>query len=256
VALISLTVALNGVSDRKWLTACVGLLIVVTAMTVFVWLSNHHAKTLFKLDVFHDPGFLYSFLSYILLQFSNVGINFLLPNYVQTVDGATAFIGGLILLPGSVFNGLGQPVYGWMLDHFGGRLPLFLGNTLFTLGVLGFTIFGRHISVLWVTILYLIFAIGRSMAFGNSTAYGLKVIQPDDQSDANALYSTGQQVTGSMGTTVLAGMMTAVTIPGLSHAQNVGIGSQLAFGLLLAIGILNFWLYARLFKLTSTKKVE
>ena len=256
VALISLTVALNGVSDRKWLTACVGLLIVVTAMTVFVWLSNHHAKTLFKLDVFHDPGFLYSFLPYILLQFSNVGINFLLPNYVQTVDGASAFIGGLILLPGSVFNGLGQPVYGWMLDHFGGRLPLFLGNTLFTLGVLGFTIFGRHISVLWVTILYLIFAIGRSMAFGNSTAYGLKVIQPDDQSDANALYSTGQQVTGSMGTTVLAGMMTAVTMPGLSHAQNVGIGSQLAFGLLLAIGILNFWLYARLFKLTSTKKVE
>ena len=84
----------------------------------------------------------------------------------------------------------------------------------------------------------------------------MKVIQPDDQSDANALYSTGQQVTGSMGTTVLAGMMTAVTIPGLSHAQNVGIGSQLAFGLLLAIGILNFWLYARLFKLTSTKKVE
>lgn len=75
---------------------------------------------------------------------------------MQTVDGASAFIGGLILLPGSVFNGLGQPVYGWMLDHFGGRLPLFLGNTLFTLGVLGFTIFGRHISVLWVTILYLI----------------------------------------------------------------------------------------------------
>ena len=231
-------------------------MIVVAAMTVFVWLSNHHAKTLFKLDVFHDPGFLYSFLPYILLQFSNVGINFLLPNYVQTVDGATAFIGGLTLLPGSVFNGLGQPVYGWMLDHFGGRLPLFLGNTLFTLGVLGFTIFGRHISVLWVTILYLIFAIGRSMAFGNSTAYGLKVIQPDDQSDANALYSTGQQVTGSMGNTVLAGMMTAVTIPGLSHAQNVGIGSQLAFGLLLAIGILNFWLFARLFKLTSIKKVE
>jgi MFS family permease len=172
---------------------------------------------------------------------------------VQTVDGASAFVGGLILLPGSVFNGLGQPVYGWMLDHFGGRLPLLLGNSLFTLGMLGFTIWGRHISVLWVTVLYLIFAIGRSMAFGNSTAYGLKVMAHQYQSDANALYSTGQQVTGSIGTTVLAGMMTAVTVPGLTHAQNVGIGSQLAFGLLLLIGLVNFGLYLRLFKATKSQ---
>ncbi|MBF5066771.1 multidrug efflux MFS transporter, partial [Salmonella enterica subsp. enterica serovar Istanbul] len=117
---------------------------------------------------------------------------------------ASAFVGGLILLPGSVFNGLGQPVYGWMLDHFGGRLPLLLGNSLFTVGMLGFTIWGRHIGVLGVTILYLIFAIGRSMAFGNSTASGFEVMAHQYQSDANALYSTGQQVTGSIGTTVLA----------------------------------------------------
>lgn len=253
VALISLTVGLNGVSDRTWALAGVAGLVVVVAMLVFLWLSKHHAKALFKLDVFHDAGFLYSFLPYILLQFSNVGINFLLPNYVQTVDGASAFVGGLILLPGSVFNGLGQPVYGWMLDHFGGRLPLLLGNSLFTLGMLGFTIWGRHISVLWVTVLYLIFAIGRSMAFGNSTAYGLKVMAHQYQSDANALYSTGQQVTGSIGTTVLAGMMTAVTVPGLTHAQNVGIGSQLAFGLLLLIGLINFGLYLQLFKATKSQ---
>ena len=253
VALISLTLALNGISEHTWLIAGVAGAVVLVAMGAFLWLSKHHAKALFKLDVFHDGGFLYSFLPYILMQFSNVGINFLLPNYVQTVDGASAFVGGLILLPGSVFNGLGQPVYGWMLDHFGGRLPLLLGNSLFTVGMLGFTIWGRHIGVLGVTILYLIFAIGRSMAFGNSTAYGLKVMAHQYQSDANALYSTGQQVTGSIGTTVLAGMMTAVTVPGLTHAQNVGIGSQLAFALLLLIGLVNFGFYVRLFKLTKAK---
>lgn len=45
----------------------------------------------------------------------------MLPSYVQMVNGATAFIGGVILLPGSVLNGLGQPIYGWMLDRFGGK---------------------------------------------------------------------------------------------------------------------------------------
>ena len=48
-------------------------------------------------------------------------------------------------------------------------------------------------------------------------------------------------------------MMTAVTVPGLTHAQNVWIGSQLAFGLLLLIGLVNFGLYLRLFKATKSQ---
>lgn len=98
----------------------------------------------------------------------------MLPSYVQMVNGASSFIGGLILLPGSILNGFGQPLYGWMLDHLGGKLPLYLGNTLFFIPLVIFTIFGQHISIMNIIILYTIFAAGRSMAFGNSMAYGLK----------------------------------------------------------------------------------
>ncbi|WP_263849111.1 MFS transporter [Lacticaseibacillus nasuensis] len=122
-SLIAFIVGLNTLSSGHW-GLILGLLVVtVIGLVSFVWLSRHATRHLFSLAVFRQPAFLLSFLPYIMLQFANVGINFLLPNYVQTVFAASSLAGGLILLPGSLFNGFGQPVYGWLLDKFGGRLP-------------------------------------------------------------------------------------------------------------------------------------
>lgn len=252
VALTSLIMGLNILGDPHGLMNGSGYFAVtVIAFGLFGWRSKYSHKALFKLSVFKHASFMYSFLPYILLQASNIGINFLLPNYVQVVDGASAFIGGLVLLPGSVLNGLGQPIYGWMLDRYGGKLPLYLGNTLFFVTALGFTVFGRHLSVLAIILLYLVFAMGRSMAFGNSMTYGLKIIDPEIRNDANAVYSTGQQVAGSIGTTVMAVLMSTITVPHFTNAQNAAVGSQIAFGLILLIGAVNFWFFTKLFKVKA-----
>ncbi len=247
VGMVSLIMGLNILGDPNgFVRFLMYLAVTIVAFGVFGWQSTRSHKALFKLSVFKYPAFLYSFLPYILLQFSNIGINFLLPNYVQVVNHASAFIGGMILLPGSLINGFGQPIYGWMLDRFGGKLPLYLGNTIFFLAALYFTIFGQHLTVLSVTILYTFFAAGRSMAFGNSMTYGLKILNADVRNDANAVYSTGQQVAGSIGTTVIAVLMSSITVPHFTSAQNVAVGSQLAFGLILIIGTINFWFFAKL----------
>ncbi len=151
-ALVALNLGLTTISSRHWLVVAALLIVCALCMAVFLRLSRTSTRFLFSLTVFKQPAFLFSFLPYLTLQFANVGINFLLPNYVQEVFGASALIGGLILLPGSVFNGLGQPVYGWMLDHFGGRLPLLLGDGLFTIGVLAMAALGPAMGVLGVTI--------------------------------------------------------------------------------------------------------
>lgn len=248
VGLVSLIMGLNIVGEPGGPIRFIGYLILAVVMfALFGWRSKYSHKALFKLSVFKHPSFVYSFLPYILLQLSNIGINFLLPNYVQMVDHASSFMGGLILLPGSLLNGFGQPIYGWMLDRYGGKLPLYLGNFLFTITALYFAFFGRSLSVLAITIVYTVFAMGRSMAFGNSMAYGLKKLASPVRNDANALYSTGQQVAGSIGTTIIAVLMTSIKLPHLSSSQNVAIGSQFAFGLILFIGLINFWFFAKLF---------
>ncbi|MGF2385040.1 MFS transporter [Lentilactobacillus otakiensis] len=224
------------------------MVVSLALFATFGWLSKHSHKALFKLSVFKRPVFLFSFLPYIFLQYSNIGLNFMLPSYVQMVNGATAFIGGLILLPGSVLNGLGQPIYGWMLDRFGGKLPLYLGNSLFLVPIVIMMVMGQQMSVLVVTILYTVFATGRSMAFGNSMAYGLKHLPRNEQQDANAIYGTGNMLAGSLGTTVIATMMTSIHITNFSRVQNIVAGSRLAFGMLALLGVINFFLFRRLFK--------
>lgn len=250
-SLIAFIVGLNTLSSGHW-GLILGLLVVtVIGLASFVRLSRHATRHLFSLAVFRQPAFLLSFLPYIMLQFANVGINFLLPNYVQTVFAASSLAGGLILLPGSLFNGFGQPVYGWLLDKFGGRLPLYLGDLLFTIAVLVLACVGNRLGVVGVTVVYLVFAIGRSMAFGNTVAYGLKLLPATYQQDANALYNTGQQVAGAVGTTVLALMMNMIHTPGAAAAQNVAAGSQLAFALLVLLGVGIAWLFRRLLHLPA-----
>lgn len=251
VAMIMLLVGMNALTlpNGIWyFTADIFVTVVMSAL--FIWWSKHSHKALFRLTVFKQPAFIYSFLPYVLLQFSNLGINFMLPSYVQMVNGAATFLGGLILFPGSVLNAAGQPFYGIMLDRYGGKLPLYLGNTFYFVMMGCFAIFARQMSVLWVTIFYAIYAGGRAMAFGNTMTYGLKNFSQQEQNDANALYGTGQQIAGSIGTTVMAVFMTAFNSAGLSMPQNVARGTQMAFVMLTLIGLLNYWLYWRLFKST------
>ncbi|WP_127849992.1 MFS transporter [Lacticaseibacillus hulanensis] len=255
-ALISLIVGINALGESKW-GEFAGL---IAFSLVLVWLfyrqSQHATRALFDLAVFKNKAFLFSFFPYIMLQFANVGINFLVPNYVQDVFGATSLIGGLVLLPGSLFNGFGQPLYGWMLDHLGGKIPLYVGDVLFTLALFGLAVAGNIFGVVGVTAAYMIFAIGRSMAFGNSVAYGLKHIPEELQNDANALYNTGQQVTGALGTTVLALLMDSVHKPGFTNGQNVVAGSRIAFILLVIFGIAIGFLFRRLVNLPDDNKVS
>lgn len=246
IALLCLIVGLNDLGSQLYVTSLFLIAISVGLTIVFVKISKKATKSLFSLAVLRQKAFLFSFLPYILLQFSNVGINFLLPNYVQDVFQATSLVGGLILLPGSLFNGFGQPVYGWMLDHLGGKIPLYVGDILFTLSLIMLAIFGPVLGVWGVTIAYLVFAIGRSMAFGNTVAYGLKHLDKKFRNDANALYNTGQQITGAIGTTVLALLMDSVNRTNYTHAQNISAGSMIAFILLVVFGIIIFALFHHL----------
>nr|WP_307725109.1 MFS transporter [Lentilactobacillus kefiri] len=249
LGMITLLLGFNIMGQPGVLVKFISYMLVSAALfTTFGWLSKRSHKALFKLSVFKRPVFLFSFLPYVFLQYANIGINFMLPSYVQMVNGAAAVIGGLILLPGSIFNGLGQPIYGWMLDRFGGKLPLYLGNSLFLVPIVVMMIMGQEMSVLIITILYTIFATGRSMAFGNSMAYGLKHLPRDEQKDANAIYGTGNMLAGSLGTTIIAALMTSVHIASFSHVQNIVAGSRMAFGMLALLGVINFFLFRRLFK--------
>lgn len=256
VAFISCMLGVNSLSTAGWLSwqFLGGVLLAIVAILSYVQVAKRSAQPLLKLEIFKNPVFTYSFFAYVSLQFCNIGINFALPNYAQIVVGAGSLIGGLMLLPGSLITAVCQPWFGHLLDAHGARLPILLGNSLFVLAALGFTLMGQHLSVIIIAVLYIVFSIGRSMAFSNTMTNGLKEVTIQQRADANAIYNTGQQFAGSLGTTILAALMSSVKNGQMSYAHETAVGSQLAFGLILVLGLLNFILYTIVFRYQTTDK--
>ena len=67
-----------------------------------------------------------------------VGIEMVLPLYIQNLRGESAFHSGLILLPGALMIGIMSPITGRIFDRYGARKMAITGMTLLTLGTIPF----------------------------------------------------------------------------------------------------------------------
>ena len=150
-AFITLTLGVNQISNGL-ANPLLWILLVVTALLIWssVKLSQKSSKKLLDLAVFKQKAFVFGALAYFLLQFNNIGISFVLPNYIQIVGKQSSLIGGLILLPGSIIAGLLNPYFGSLYDKRGAKLPLYLGGLLMALGCLLFAVFGLNLSTMMI----------------------------------------------------------------------------------------------------------
>lgn len=249
-AFITLTVGVNQIG-RGFGNPLFWILLIATGILfwLFVRLSKKSSKKLLDLAVFKQKAFVFGALAYFLLQFNNIGISFVLPNYIQIVGHQTSLIGGLILLPGSIIAGLLNPTFGSLYDKVGARLPLFAGGSLMAVSCLLFTVLGLKLTSLMIIIIYGLMMLGHRMAFSNTLAESLKTEPNSLQADATAVCQTSQQLAGSLGTTILASIMAIWQRSGsLFYASATAKGSRAAFGFTLVVSLIILVSYLWMFK--------
>ena len=254
-AFIMLTLGVNQISNGL-ANPLLWILLVVTALLIwsFVKLSQKSSKKLLDLAVFKQKAFVFGALAYFLLQFNNIGISFVLPNYIQIVGKQSSLIGGLILLPGSIIAGLLNPYFGSLYDKRGAKLPLYLGGLLMALGCLLFAVFGLNLSTMMIVIFYGFMMLGHRMSFSNTMAEALKTEKGKLRADATAVCQTSQQLAGSVGTTILASIMSVWQKQSHgSYAMATAQGSQAAFCFTLLMSLIILFSYWRMFKAEKAK---
>lgn len=241
----------NGFGDPYF---WISMAVVAALVFLFIKLSKKSKKKLINLDIFKNKPFVFAMISYLLLQFINIGTSFVLPNYVQIVNHESSLIGGLVLLPGCILSGFLNPWFGHIYDQKGPKLPFLTGTIFcFTASIL-FTIFGLKISTVMVGVFYGIMIIGRQMAFNNTMAEASK-LQPDElHTDATAVFQTGQQYAGSMGTTIMATIISAWQKKPGNYSVLTAQGSQVAFLVMSIISVIIFLSYLNLFRLEARNK--
>lgn len=254
-AFITLTLGVNQISNGL-ANPLLWILLVVTALLIwsFVKLSQKSSKKLLDLAVFKQKAFVFGALAYFLLQFNNIGISFVLPNYIQIVGKQSSLIGGLILLPGSIIAGLLNPYFGSLYDKRGAKLPLYLGGLLMALGCLLFAVFGLNLSTMMIVIFYGVMMLGHRMSFSNTMAEALKIEKGKLRADATAVCQTSQQLAGSVGTTILASIISVWQKQSHgSYAMATAQGSQAAFCFTLLMSLIILFSYWRMFKAEKAK---
>lgn len=254
-AFITLTLGINQISYGM-ANPLLWILLVVTALLVwaFVKLSQKSSKKLLDLAVFKQKAFVFGALAYFLLQFNNIGISFVLPNYIQIVGKQSSLVGGLVLLPGSIIAGLLNPYFGSLYDKRGAKLPLYLGGFFMALSCLLFAIFGLNLSAMMIIIFYGIMMMGHRMSFSNTMAEALKVETGKLRADATAVCQTSQQLAGSVGTTILASIMSVWQKQGHgSYTMDTAQGSQAAFCFTLLMSLIIMFSYWKMFRAEKAK---
>ena len=127
-----------------------------------------------------------------------VGIEMVLPLYIQNLRGVSAFHSGLMLLPGALMIGIMSPITGRLFDKYGARKMAITGMTLLALGTIPF-------------VLYAIRMVGVALVMMNVTTSGMNSLPLNKISHGTAVNNTFRQVLSSIGTAILVSILTTTT---------------------------------------------
>lgn len=218
----------------------------IVGMVGLTWRSLSISTPTLDLRLFENKRFVGHVLGFFLTQIMSLGFAFLLPNYIQLVNGNTSTVAGLVVLPAGFAGAIFAPLGGKILDRFGARRPILLGMTLCFLSLLSFTMISRRMSNFTIAIIYIFYMTGMGMCMGNVMTSALRSISPAETTQGNAILNTLQQFAGAMGTSITA-MIVASSQAHLKINQVVStaIGTQHAFIFLTVLSVIVWVSYYR-----------
>ena len=184
------------------------LVIGVIGMAGLTWRSLQMQQPTLNLRLFANHSFAGHVLGFFLTQIISLGFAFLLPNYIQLVNGDTSMVAGLVVLPAGAAGAIFAPLGGKILDRFGARRPIMVGVSLCLCALILFTVLSRHLTNLMIGTIYIAYMAGMGMCMGSVMTDALKTISPRETTQGNAILNTLQQFAGAMGTSIVAMIVT------------------------------------------------
>lgn len=244
---VSLTLLLIFVTTLESGKTHKGLLLGLLLTTMaFVWRSLTSDREFLNIKLFAIPHFVIAVVPFFLYPFANIGGNFLIPSYLQIGFGATSFVAGAALFPGTLAAVILNPFFGKFYDKHGEKIPLILGNSLVFIALTLMFFTTNTMNVSGMVILYSFFSLGRVMAFSILNTSTLATLKNKDQADGTAILQTTQQFAGAIGTAVVSLLS--------SSASTIKLGMNHTVRLFLLFNLFSFFMFFLLFKLKENKK--
>ena len=213
--LICLLYGLSSVSSSTNLGFTVGLIVAGIALVgLYAYRQLNLAEPMLRVDILKTVNYRTVVIVIALFQAALIGMETVMPLYIQGVLGQSATVSGLTLLPGALIGAFTGMLAGRLFDKFGVRVPVLIGSAVILCGVLGFTQFRADSPVLLVSVMYAVLAIGIQFTMTPVNTWGVNSLPNEAIQHAQSTSNTINQVAASFGTALLVSV--AATVSGVA----------------------------------------
>lgn len=195
----------------------VSLLVSLFIIWVFIKRQLQVPNPLLNLIVFKNRVFTLTTITSMIVMMSMIGPALLIPLYVQNALGLSAFLSGLVIMPGAIINGIMSIFTGKFYDKYGARPLIIIGFSLLTVFSIMLCFLSADTSYLYLVIVYALRMFSVSLLMMPLNTAGINALHKGEISHGTAISNFGRVTAGSLGTAL---MVTVMTIGTKVYTQN------------------------------------
>lgn len=184
---------------RAWVPG----LLAVLATWRFIRRSRYSEQPLLPLMLWQSAAFRQASWVALVLGLGLYGSTYLIPLFLQTVEGYSAGRAGLLLLPAGVALGLASFAGGWLSDRFPLAWLLCAGLLLFAISALGFAVWGSPAGFVWLCLLACLGRLGFGLLLPALNAAALDALPEQHLASAAGVITFVRQLGGAFGVNLL-----------------------------------------------------
>ncbi|MGO4110495.1 DHA2 family efflux MFS transporter permease subunit [Paenibacillus sp. YAF4_2] len=205
------------------------------ALLLFIWRQLVLEAPILDLRAFKFPMFTIVTILLFVLMMTLFSTMTLLPMFLQGALLLTAFRSGLLMLPGSIINGIMAPISGVLFDKFGPRILVTPGLILVAISLWMFTGIDATASNGHIIMIHIIMMLGISLVMMPAQTSGLNQLPRHLYPHGTAILNTLQQVSGAIGTALFIGIMTNGTKDYLKTSTDPTAPAEAAKGMVAGV---------------------
>ncbi|MEJ9281850.1 MDR family MFS transporter [Ureibacillus thermosphaericus] len=205
------------------------LIIGAFALVFFIRRQFKLKQPMLNFSVFQSKEFTLTTILSIVVFGLLIGIETILPIYVQNVQQGSALTSGAMLLPGAIITGAMSPISGKLFDRFGAKGLSIVGFGFTVLSAILYTFINQHTSVIVITVIFSIQMLGMSLLMMPLMTAGINALPQSLIAHGTAMHNTIRTVGASIFTALLVSVMSLGKSQQITNSDEIFQGIKLAF---------------------------
>jgi MFS transporter, DHA2 family, methylenomycin A resistance protein len=195
----------------------------VVAFVLFLRVEAGRKDALIPLDVFGNAAFSAALAIAGLMTFGMYAMLFVVPLYLQSTGGLSAFATGLVLLPMSVVFMIVSQCSGRIANRMGARMIMAAGMALMGTGLLMLTLIGRVPNLWLIEIALLVVGVGLGLNTGPVNSVAVANVAASRSGTASGLLNTARMIGATLGIAVLGSLFAVHASEGAADGMVSGL---------------------------------